>query len=113
MQLDSVSNQSFGQLHISREAYMRIAGRASKVELDALDRLMLKEAKNPVDVFIYANKEDKNSLVGIVGNIGTIIPIVRSEAKHSTPYSFIDKLCRLARLIDEKKYDMEDLRRFV
>ena len=107
MQVQSVSSQSFGAIHVSPEV---IKG-TSSVERLAISRLAKKEATNPVNVRVF-RVAGNNKLAGYVGHEGTTVPIFLSEdsyARKLTPYSFLSKLCKKADLINEKKMNMEDI----
>ena len=108
MQVQSISNQTFGAVRISPE----VVKGTSAVERLAMGRLAEKQAKNPVNVTV-ARSAGNNKLVGYVGHDCTMIPLFLSEDSYSfnlTPYSFISKLCKKADLINEKKMLTEDIR---
>ena len=108
MQVQSISNQSFGAIRISPE----VVKGTSAVERLAIGRLAEKQAKNPVNVVLTRSKDNK--LMGYVAHEYSTVPLVLSEDSYNlsrkiTPYSLLTKLCGKADIINKNKMCEEDI----
>ena len=112
MQVQSISNQSFGAVRISPE----VVKGTSAVERLAIGRLAEKHAKNPVDVVLTRSKDNK--LMGYVTHKYSTVPLILTEDSYNlsanskrkiTPYSLLTKLCGKADIINKNKMCEEDI----
>ena len=114
MQVQPLSDQKFCALIIKSSAMRLIEKRSSNVEREALNKLVKKQSKNPVDVVLERSAVGTTNLVGTIGYNGSDAQLFiteRNAAHKVTPYSFVDKLCRKASVIRERHYDSEKILR--
>ena len=109
MQVQPISQQSFGAVVMDKITQRALIKRTSKVEYEAIENLVKQQADNPVEILLSTNSAGLFS--GKISSREPECTVLCSESIFTkvTPLEFIRDLCRDAELVRTRKPTTEEL----